>query len=83
MAHSPPRPGTALCPGRTPLTHKPPLKARGPLTDNRKRSSESAQAGIFRSRIIQYIYSIFANAVEVAVYALGAAVMIYAVSAIG
>lgn len=30
---------------------------------------------------MQYIYSIFANAAEVAVYALGAAAMIYAVSA--
>jgi len=60
-----------------------PLKVRGPPADNTKRSGESARTGIFRSFIMQYIYSIFASAVEVAICAIGAATMIYAVSAIG
>lgn len=59
------------------------LKIRCPPADNTKRSGESAHNSIFRSFIMQYIYFIFANAVEVAVCAIGAAGMIYAVSVIG
>ena len=40
------------------------------------------QIGNYGYQVMQMVYSIFANALEVAIFALGAAVMICAVSAI-